>query len=226
MRLQEERIKTSVDYSIFIWASAGPRSSLLAESPSNFSNNIVPWGKPDSSRMTNKGLRITLPIIGRLISDHWEISAVLYCRYRDDLRGSLALRLRRLPGNNDLHVFGEPADDERLRYVGHTMVTAAEIATAERQAIETSRAVKPVHPELKYWIRFVDDCSPLPITVLDIYPQPDSHSHCNPDTGFFSFPLTSRVRIVFMIGLRSGRSVVVHFGCNIQSTPRSLLPEI
>ncbi|KAK3674967.1 hypothetical protein LTR78_005311 [Recurvomyces mirabilis] len=66
-RLQEEIIRTSNDHSIFAWGLNLDRSTsdLLASSPADFrgGHDIVSWGRPGQHEMTNRGLRINLPVL-------------------------------------------------------------------------------------------------------------------------------------------------------------------
>ena len=95
-RLQEEVMKISTDHSIFAWQNRSD-GELLARSPQDFrgSGSVVQWGKPPAFEMTNRGLRIELPLLKR---ERWhgyeEYWAVLNCRNELDFGHSLALRLR------------------------------------------------------------------------------------------------------------------------------------
>ncbi|KAF2488695.1 HET-domain-containing protein [Lophium mytilinum] len=115
LRLQEEIMKISDDHSLFAWT--GPvdpnfagnfvavQSGLLASSPAYFSDSrhIVPsgqHGKDDDAfqapySMTNKGIRITLPIAKFVSSLGGEndVLAALNCHDETDSRGPLGIYL-------------------------------------------------------------------------------------------------------------------------------------
>lgn len=103
-RLQEEIIKTSSDHSVFAWdefpvrkyMTGEARDILFASSPDQFTYGakMVRWVGDVVDlpfRVTNKGVSFD----GLLITGKEpEYFAALNCRYEDDLRGTLALRLR------------------------------------------------------------------------------------------------------------------------------------
>jgi hypothetical protein len=94
-RLQEEIMKTSDDHTLFMWTESGDKRfrmtrGLLADSPSEFINSgdIIrsePVLKGDPYSMTNKGLRIELPIIPTGIQVHF---AVLNCHRSSNISDS------------------------------------------------------------------------------------------------------------------------------------------
>src|SRR5204862_7845677 len=97
-------IKTSTDHSIFAWESwSGCKdTSIFASSPLDFRNGykIVQWDEPEydeSYEMTNKGLRIKLPILDYDPKDpDSSISlAILNCRFEDNFIGPIAIQLHR-----------------------------------------------------------------------------------------------------------------------------------
>lgn len=117
--LQEEILKESDDQSIFAWNYNGVHGygenwigGPLADSPSRFeqSGNIIPI--PSSPErlpyaMTNKGLRIELPLTP--LGGSYGVSiAVLDCQYENDFSGLLGIVLigsspslyRRMPSRN------------------------------------------------------------------------------------------------------------------------------
>ena len=106
-RLQEEIIKISSDHSIFAWgtASATSNGSLLARSPDDFAggHRIATWGLSGAFEMTNRGLRITLPVLTEG-EKHAECSAILNCRFDDRLHETLALRLSKSTDSEECHV--------------------------------------------------------------------------------------------------------------------------
>ena len=102
IRLQEEIIKNSDDESIFAWDrdddSLDEPVGLLARSPDDFDDGarIVGWsddnlGERQPYSLTNKGLRICLPLLED--RERGLYIAVLACRYRNDFRGPIGLHL-------------------------------------------------------------------------------------------------------------------------------------
>ncbi|RDW56715.1 hypothetical protein BP6252_14008 [Coleophoma cylindrospora] len=109
-RLQEEVLKEADDHSIFAWGLPksdslqneddflGDYAGVLAIHPVDFamSNNIVPFPSKRGVQpysMTNKGLRIELPLL-KVINEskiHW--IAMLDCHYEDDFSGVIGLSL-------------------------------------------------------------------------------------------------------------------------------------
>lgn len=103
-RLQEEIMKEHMDHSILAWGikhdsalwdqESAVKSGILARAPADFRScaEIVSfWADGEPFEMTNKGLRITLPIIDDAPRGH---IAVLNCRLKNNLNGPLGLRLR------------------------------------------------------------------------------------------------------------------------------------
>jgi hypothetical protein len=103
IRLQEEILKESDDQSIFAWECESEVYDVeswfigpFAESPASFaqSGNIIPFPS-DAIRqpytMTNKGLRIELPVSGA--SSQTPV-AILDCHYDNDFSGVLGIQLR------------------------------------------------------------------------------------------------------------------------------------
>jgi heterokaryon incompatibility protein (HET) len=150
LRLQEEIMKTSDDESIFAWSISAADSAeplltgLLARSPAEFahSGNIIPLSRPKSSEpysMTNKGLRIQLPLLADSLDPHNYV-ALLSCQIKDNFTGPIAIRLRRRPFMEDrfmrmaelpAFIFGadkelrtrfhSPQSDKRVIYVQSTI---------------------------------------------------------------------------------------------------------
>jgi hypothetical protein len=101
LRLQHEIMKSSIDLSILAWS--GPRgfrdSLVLAHSPNMFNDDMgivfEQNGDGEPFKMTNKGLRVKIPLI---INDGEEdtCTAVLQnCRYSDRSATWIGLKLRR-----------------------------------------------------------------------------------------------------------------------------------
>ena len=114
IRLQEEILKESEDQSIFAWTAMSPnavrldfydkdlgpgisRSGVLATHPANFggSAGIVPFpseaGRQPSS-MTNRGLRIELPVLRR----GGELVGLLDCHYEKDFSSIVGICLEEI----------------------------------------------------------------------------------------------------------------------------------
>lgn len=135
VRLQEEIIKNNADHSIFAWHATGDEhGTLLADSPAAFSSDvdIVSYGRPGSYELTNKGLRVALPILTFARPGGDEYLALLNCRFADNYRGTLALRLYQYTDGNGYYVvpFEEISDDAplgRLRFVSVSLIADARI---------------------------------------------------------------------------------------------------
>lgn len=105
-RLQEEIVKDTDDQSLFAWGVAnGPDRALLysqgvlADSPAAFSQsgNVVPIpSKPgrEPYSMTNKGLRINVPLWKYKNNIHEYTVAMLDCQFENDFSGLLGIPLR------------------------------------------------------------------------------------------------------------------------------------
>jgi hypothetical protein len=106
VRLQEAIIKDSADHSLFAWSrndGAAP-IGILAESPADFAmcGDIVPYPAVGTSSysMTNKGLRIELPIITAARPPHFpHPHAIIRCYSVGDLHSDLAIPLKHAGGN-------------------------------------------------------------------------------------------------------------------------------
>lgn len=102
-RLQEEIIKNSTDHSILVWQAwkPGHDTLLLAPSPYGFrrAHDIMSWTQPgidESFILSNKGLRISLPILTST-KDPTLLNAVLNCRYSDNTTSQIGLFLHKQP---------------------------------------------------------------------------------------------------------------------------------
>ncbi|PVH92562.1 hypothetical protein DM02DRAFT_662830 [Periconia macrospinosa] len=98
-RLQEEIMKQSMDLSILAWGRPGRQFSelpcgALAASPADFysSPTIIHFPEPavEPFQVTNKGLRISLPIVK---TDIGYLAILLNCRNAHNLNGPLAIRV-------------------------------------------------------------------------------------------------------------------------------------
>ena len=106
IRLQEQLVQISTDHSVLVWQRRGEdferidRDMLFATSPDDFKigKRIVHWHQawggsatPNSHhRLTNKGIEFNAI---RFVESKIGCFVVLRCRFEDDLRGPLALRL-------------------------------------------------------------------------------------------------------------------------------------
>jgi hypothetical protein len=107
-RLQEEIMKTSDDHTLFAWTEPRDRRrwitrGLLADSPAEFadSGDIVksePFLKGAPYSMTNKGLRIELPLLPIDDQTHF---AVLNCRTLSNSDDLLGVFLKQLPSEKE-----------------------------------------------------------------------------------------------------------------------------
>lgn len=152
-RLQEETMKISTDHSILAWERSSG-GELLAKSPDDFaaSGTMVRWGQPSAFEMTNRGLRISLPVVRR---ERWygseEYLAVLNCGLETDFQKSAAIRLRKYRKRNDYYVIHGDAHrsvDTRL-----TTVETREFQDRERELVEISRAFEPESFGLKFQLQ-------------------------------------------------------------------------
>ncbi len=114
IRLQEEILKETDDQSLFAWGvMIRPDEyvpefiGVLAESPAHFlhSANVVPSPSGPESQpyeMTNKGLRIELPVWRFSDGDmHYEV-AMLSCHFENDKSKNLGIALVSIPESNIL----------------------------------------------------------------------------------------------------------------------------
>ena len=91
-RLQEEFMRTSTDHSLFSWRGTGAERGPFARSPIEFQHcKDFTIGKEHSLDfvMTNRGLRITLPLIS---AEDGHFAAVLDCHGPDGCRLAIYLK--------------------------------------------------------------------------------------------------------------------------------------
>jgi hypothetical protein len=114
VRLQEEILKEVDDHSIFAWgllkdSDTNLESSygVLAVSPAAFAGSEsvipIPSGKSESqpSSMTNKGLRIEVPLLNRAITENLSHPvALLNCQFEMDFSGQLGIFLNKTSDNS------------------------------------------------------------------------------------------------------------------------------
>lgn len=194
IRLQEEIVRTSNDQSIFAWgvsAASGEvrNKTLLAESPADFAScyNITIWGRPGSHEMTNRGLRITLPLLripkqGPVDSRSEDLDylGILNCRFSDDLRGTLALRLTKEANSdvfnvafrgNESAVGTETA--ESVLFTRLAFVNAPRLAAATPSQVEVAREIRQQESQIKIWLRLQQEAGYsqiCPVTISEHFP--------------------------------------------------------
>jgi hypothetical protein len=91
-RLQQEYIKASTDHSVFSWRGPGEERGPFALSPAEYQtckHFTAGDGYSSEFSMTNRGLRIELPLIRR---KDGVLAAVLDCRESDDCRRAIYLK--------------------------------------------------------------------------------------------------------------------------------------
>jgi hypothetical protein len=160
-RLQEEIMKTSDDHTLFAWTEPrdkGRRSTrgLLADSPAAFANsgNIVrsePVLEGAPYAMTNKGLRIELPLVP---IDGQQYFAILNCHKSSKVDDLLAVILKQLsPGKEkyfarrfteDIYPFSKrKVDESERRTVYMIQKNVEEPKLWERGLFHISLVMKP-----------------------------------------------------------------------------------
>lgn len=219
VRLQEKIIETSTDHSVFAWEYAPdeifPHDDLIfAKGPHQFSHaakmirqrgELLAIDMP--YRLTNRGLQFDGLSMFQT-GDEW--FAVLNCRYEDNLKGPVALRLYR----EDDHSRSLPAlyhqDDYWPRIF--PFATAYSLVSVKRtMVIDQSRSLVATrtlnllrfHPEFvarehlpsypKIWL-CDDEASPIHFDIIDTYPP----GHWNVNTGVLccsSLQVTTSIKI-------------------------------
>lgn len=183
IRLQEDIIKDSEDQSLFAWraqeqsereSSTEPQAQgLLAQSPAAFASpgSVVPFRVCDAPySMTNRGLRITLPLL-KCQDQAAVYNALLYCRERDDAGNVWAIGIRCIEGEN-----GSRTNPTILRRVPLKHVPQAKVATLY---IKNERVIfQPQNylPVSSFQIRTVPSTSQgysLPVVFTDKHWSPE-----------------------------------------------------
>jgi hypothetical protein len=151
-RLQEEIMKESTDQSLFAWQCSSTRLddskakgvSILASHPADFADSygIIPIGAKETYAMTNKGLRISRPIV----EGHSYHTAILSCRSENDFHRLIGIRLES---------GGEPGVYTRSR-VGIDAVNESQRSKAEVKSILLLKGErKQAQLDVYAWIRTV-----------------------------------------------------------------------
>lgn len=215
-RLQEEILKTSTDHSIFAW-DATSAGELLARSPSDFaaSRSIVQWGKASAFEMTNRGLRITLPLLKR---ERWhgyeEYWAVLNCREELEFDQSLALRLRKYKQSDEYYAIH--GDDHRHADDRLAHVNVRAFQNREKGNIDITRTFESESMGVKF--RLQPDPGYQSTRVYTTHGRWDKN-HKLLDTGVQPY-----VRAAVMLTTPSGNNFFVAFGYNwVDLRDRSVL---
>lgn len=191
IRLQEEILRTSNDHSLLAWGIKAARKTgtLLAESPTDFAecHEIACWGRPGEYELTNRGMRVRLPI---LRSEHRfpepqssqydraEYLGILNCRFEDDLSDStLALRLQKDLEHGVFNIYSG-------------VDVASSMPGCSRLAYIKSDRIPPEPPEIVEVTR-VPERSEVPIKfTFQIHPDA-SYNHESPVVAEEYYPITS-----------------------------------
>jgi hypothetical protein len=159
-RLQEEIMKTSDDHTLFAWTRQShehsrPTRGLLADSPVEFieSGDIIrsePILKSAPYSMTNKGLRIELPL---LQAKSQQCLAILNCHRLSNVNEFLAIGLKQISSDKEEYfarrfahksysVSGEKVGNSQLRTVYIVQNNVEEPSLWEKGLFRTSLVMK------------------------------------------------------------------------------------
>lgn len=179
-RLQEEIMKDSDDQSLFAWqplfddeaAKLGlnPLRGPLAESPQEFafSGNVVPlrdWALSEPYTMTNKGLRITIP----LFSTGSQYLGVLGCGYQGPEKSPLGIVLvKTTEGGESDNQFARVAL-EKLRKV--TLHRLNELQPTDAQTVFMRKVPMDFGTAGKRGTAFWIKSQPQNFTLVAIWPE-------------------------------------------------------
>ena len=158
-RLQIEIMLLSTDQTILAWNGNGENGGarLLAESPADFAleRKVVQWGRPDSFEMTNRGLRMHVPVLKIEQVNGTETLAVLNCRYEDDFSGVLALRLASYKTWGGYHLSLEKEQEtSEAKHDRLVFISTHELSTckSEKLPIEITQTFEPEFPGVRLWL--------------------------------------------------------------------------
>lgn len=185
LRLQEQILRKTNDQTILAWRGTThvQEGRLLANSPGEFSDprHIVQYRLSESFEVTNRGLRLQLPLVNVETDQQSEYLAILDCRFEDDLSKVLALPLREYASGNGYHLpvksrgmqqdkLSHSASTDRLRYV---TVTPKHNKNAKRKLVEITWTFEEEyeHSEeagIRFWLR-VPDTLRITDAVSDFY---------------------------------------------------------
>lgn len=213
-RLQEEIIKQSADESIFAWDDGTEsRRSLFAPGPYSYANcgNIVGWRSGEvnePSRVTNLGVQLRLPLVETMDQEgEAQRSAVLGCRYEDDLLGPLALSLGRRARSG-----GYPLAETGPKLV---VVPLEDVASATYKTVailekydpnSDLERILPIQGNHKCWVKFLGATQGFKINAA--YPP----RFWNLRTGVFIPPRGSSIRAGVHFLSAEGMEFILTFG--------------
>ena len=229
-RLQEEIIKTSTDHSVFVWESwSGCKdTSILASSPLDFRNGykIVHLDEAEcgeSYEMTNKGLRIKLPVLEHEPKDpRSSISlAVLNCRFEDNFTGPIAIQLlsaesplgRRRKNEFSIWPVQKPDEIVSTRF---SIIDLADLSLAKEHTLTILRRYQGYkinyNPTPKCWLRITDNETGPDFDVIEVFPR----DNWNMGTGVVLVAPNTPGQGAALLSDRSGRKVIVAFGYSVE----------
>ena len=225
IRLQEEIIKASDDDSIFAWETLprdAPHSgALLAGSPDAFSHagDIVVGGCAQPFEMTNGGLRIELPLRKAFTFDgvgETEFAMLLNCHHKEDITGTLALRLTKPEASEQFHpIVGHQCtplafdQSPRMRKKSRlAFISSSNIAMCTRQPLQIMRTIRPFNGVI-FKVDFAHGTElPCEALVIKAYPG----TGWDADHRIFRTTAWDRIRAGLVYQCRSGCRIAVVFG--------------
>jgi hypothetical protein len=194
IRLQEEIMKDSDDQSLFAWEphsqyldSPGRLSGLLAQSPEEFAQSAtkVPHRRWDVSQpysMTNKGLRIELPLAQNATMKGDNYIAILECQDLRDLGRPVGIAVEALSRGGDQFA--------RKLAFPLQKVPLSLVATTKHKTIYIRKDVlKPV-PRANLGKGFIIQNMPTGFTLIETVPD----NEWNKELGILRFPPASTSR--------------------------------
>lgn len=222
LRLQEEIIKRSNDHSIFAWEDGSvERRMFFAPRPHSFvkSGNVVRWhgikgGEPFA--MTNHGLSLRLPLIVTK-GTHGELRrrAILNCRYKDDLSGSIGFNIEQMTRSEGYALLHK---GPKLTFISMDEIAAASkkyVSILEENDNTASLKGVPGQRNRTCWLKFLDSNDGF--RIIEAYPQ----RFWNMRTGVFIPPRYPRWVIKGAARIRStyGQELIVAFGYTRKGAP-------
>jgi hypothetical protein len=217
-RLQEQIIRNSDDESIFAWnrdkLAPGELLNLLAPSAAYYDDGarIVGWsderlGIREPHSLTNQGLRIRVP----LLEESKDVYvAILACRYQDDFRGPIGLRLERVAdeGSNVYRVSRQPNTNKCVVDLANHNLEGAAQSIYIRQSLDIVPSlgwVRSTNPQQsKTWIRNIKH-----FILVDMLPS----RHWNKEARTMWVPINPKGAAAFSISSPSTpRQYAVIFG--------------
>lgn len=225
VRLQEEIIRSSSDHSLFAWGCIDKLANdrLFARSPSDFvyADKIVQWGMPDSFQMTNRGLRIYLPVTERIVGHRTEHLAVLNCHYEHDLFGTLAIRLSKYTDREEYYVLsgeedgntGLGQDSDTPKSSRLAFMSTQGMQQLEKRPLIITQSYEPRPVNTKILFQLVGEASnAVPVTSLSYYPLDLRWDRVG---GILHAGDTSRIRAAVDLECQFGTIFTVIFGFDL-----------